>query len=93
MKSKEAAGKLLEQQTKGLVEMHKEVCPWRIKQCEPSVYRIPLRAPGTMAKEIRDTAKELDGVMSGVEIKHPLVCFLKNYLSSVLMLLCRQQLN
>ena len=38
-----------------------------------SIYRIPLQAPLSTIREIKSRAALLDTVMTGVEIKHPLV--------------------
>ena len=38
-----------------------------------SIYRIPLQAPASMAREIKARAAALDTVMQEVEIKHPMV--------------------
>jgi hypothetical protein len=38
-----------------------------------TIYRIPLRAPSTVAREIKATTMELEPVLSGMEIKRTLV--------------------
>ncbi|KAI9511817.1 C3HC zinc finger-like-domain-containing protein [Russula earlei] len=55
-----------------LVDMHKDGCPWKKRQCDADVYRIPLASPAVMAKEIKTRARSLEPVLEGVEIKHPL---------------------
>lgn len=41
-----------------------------------SIYHVPLQAPLATIRDIKSRAVILDTVMSGVEIKHPLVSFL-----------------
>lgn len=38
-----------------------------------SIYRIPLQAPATTAKQIKSNAIKLESVLFDVEVKHPLV--------------------
>ncbi|KAL5504270.1 hypothetical protein ACEPAH_8344 [Sanghuangporus vaninii] len=72
--SKDAADALNEKQRVQLVQMHKEGCPWRARQCDDSVYCIPLKAPSAHSKEIKSNALALDDkkVLDGVDIRHPL---------------------
>lgn len=84
-----SANTLAEKQRVSLVEMHKDGCPWKTRQCDgeyylsrvmvlshvgiASIYRIPLQAPATMAKDIKSNASKLESVLLDVEVKHPLV--------------------
>ncbi|KAL5526441.1 hypothetical protein ACEPAF_8164 [Sanghuangporus sanghuang] len=72
--SKDAANALIEKQRVQLVQMHKEGCPWRARQCDDSVYCIPLKAPSAHSKEIKSNALALDDkkALDGVDIRHPL---------------------
>ncbi|KAI6102171.1 C3HC zinc finger-like-domain-containing protein [Pisolithus sp. B1] len=70
--TKEAANALVEKQRASLVEMHKEGCPWKSRQCDDSVYRVPLQSPSFTARELRTTAIALDPIVSNIVIKHPL---------------------
>ncbi|KAF8525764.1 C3HC zinc finger-like-domain-containing protein [Hysterangium stoloniferum] len=70
--SKEAANALVEKQAQSLVDMHKEGCPWRARQCDPLVYRIPLQSPVNMAKQVKAHAMELGSIMEGINLRHPL---------------------
>ncbi|KZT73623.1 zf-C3HC-domain-containing protein [Daedalea quercina L-15889] len=70
--SRDAANALVEKQRAQLVDTHKDGCPWKTRQCDDSIYRIPLQAPMAMAREIKSRAAALDTVMQGVEIKHPM---------------------
>ncbi|EJD06936.1 zf-C3HC-domain-containing protein [Fomitiporia mediterranea MF3/22] len=72
--SKDAANALIEKQRVSLVQMHREGCPWRTRQCDDSIYCIPLKSPSVLSKEIKSSAMELDSkkVLEGVEIRHPL---------------------
>ncbi|KAI0267747.1 C3HC zinc finger-like-domain-containing protein [Gloeopeniophorella convolvens] len=69
---REAANALVEKQRVQLVEMHKDGCPWKKRQCDADVYRIQLASPAGMAKEIKARAFTLESVLEGVEVKHPL---------------------
>ncbi|KAF8558198.1 zf-C3HC-domain-containing protein [Imleria badia] len=70
--NKDAASALVEKQRISLVEMHKDGCPWKARQCEPSIYRVPLQAPAAMIRELRATALSLEPRLANVAIKHPL---------------------
>ncbi|EED82177.1 predicted protein [Postia placenta Mad-698-R] len=70
--SRDAANALVEKQRAQLVDMHKDGCPWKTRQCDASIYRIPLQAPLAMAREVKMRAVALDAVLQGVKIKHPL---------------------
>ncbi|KAI0280840.1 C3HC zinc finger-like-domain-containing protein [Russula aff. rugulosa BPL654] len=70
--NRDAANSLVEKQRIQLVDMHKDGCPWKKRQCDADVYRIPLAAPAVMAKEIKTRARSLEPILEDVEIKHPL---------------------
>ncbi|CCM04258.1 uncharacterized protein FIBRA_06425 [Fibroporia radiculosa] len=70
--SREAANTLIEKQRVSLVGMHKDGCPWKTRQCDASIYRIPLQTPAAMAKEIKSRAAVLENALQDVEVKHPL---------------------
>jgi len=70
--NKDAASALVERQRVSLVEMHKNGCPWKARQCEPSVYRVPLQTPTAMVRELRETALSLEPILANVAVKHPL---------------------
>ncbi|KAI6155701.1 C3HC zinc finger-like-domain-containing protein, partial [Pisolithus tinctorius] len=70
--TKEAANALIEKQRVSLVDMHKDGCPWKTRQCEDSVYRVPLQPPSFTARDLRITAVALDSIISKIAIKHPL---------------------
>ncbi|KAJ6577153.1 C3HC zinc finger-like-domain-containing protein [Mycena capillaripes] len=70
--SRDAANALVEKQRVSLVEAHKTGCPWKTRQCDPSIYRIPLQAPAVMVREIKTTAAVLHPIMQQMEVKHPL---------------------
>ncbi|RPD75284.1 zf-C3HC-domain-containing protein [Lentinus tigrinus ALCF2SS1-7] len=70
--TREAANALVEKQRAQLVENHKDGCPWKTRQCDDSIYHIPLQPPLTTIREIKARAILLDAVMQGVAIKHPL---------------------
>lgn len=40
-----------------------------------SIYRVPLKFPVNMAKEVKSRALELESLLSDIEIRHPLVSF------------------
>ncbi|KAI0661604.1 zf-C3HC-domain-containing protein [Cubamyces menziesii] len=70
--TREAANALVEKQRAQLVEAHKDGCPWKTRQCDDSIYHIPLQAPLATIRDVKSRAVVLDSVMQGVEIKHPL---------------------
>ncbi|KZP31816.1 zf-C3HC-domain-containing protein [Athelia psychrophila] len=85
--NRDAANTLAEKQRVSMVEMHKDGCPWKTRQCDASIYRIPLQAPATMAKDIKSNASKLESVLLDVEVKHPLttaqVASLRTTISSI----------
>ncbi|KAH6913156.1 C3HC zinc finger-like-domain-containing protein [Coprinopsis sp. MPI-PUGE-AT-0042] len=70
--SKEAGNALIEKQRQGLVDNHKNGCPWRTRQCDPSIYCIPLKSPSSTVKDVKTNAIALDALMEDVSIRHPL---------------------
>ncbi|KAI0346623.1 zf-C3HC-domain-containing protein [Trametopsis cervina] len=70
--NRDATNTLVEKQRVQLVSMHKDGCPWKARQCDASIYRVPLSTPASMAKELKVRAIKLDSAMSDVQIKHPL---------------------
>ncbi|KAJ3767777.1 zf-C3HC-domain-containing protein [Lentinula raphanica] len=70
--SRDAANALIEKQRTSLIQNHKTGCPWRTRQCEDSIYRIPLQSPAATVQNIKVNAAVLDTVLQDVEIKHPL---------------------
>ncbi|OCH94420.1 zf-C3HC-domain-containing protein [Obba rivulosa] len=70
--TRDAANVLIEKQRAQLVATHKDGCPWKVKQCDDTIYRIPLQTPHAMAKEIKARALALDPVLQGVDVKHPM---------------------
>ncbi|KAJ7637672.1 zf-C3HC-domain-containing protein [Mycena polygramma] len=70
--SRDAANALVEKQRVSLVEAHKTGCPWKTRQCDPSIYRIPLQAPAVMVRELKTSATVLDPIMQDMEVRHPL---------------------
>ncbi|KAF9448311.1 zf-C3HC-domain-containing protein [Macrolepiota fuliginosa MF-IS2] len=70
--SREAANVLVEKQRLSLVEAHKQGCPWKLRQCDPSIYRIPLQSPAAAVRGIKVTAMSLNEPLQEVTTKHPL---------------------
>ncbi|KAF8640291.1 hypothetical protein AX16_010186 [Volvariella volvacea WC 439] len=70
--NKDAAAALVEKQRIGLVESHKNGCPWRTRQCDDSIYRIPLQSPSATVRDLKANALVLEPMVEAVEIKHPL---------------------
>ncbi|KAG1747130.1 C3HC zinc finger-like-domain-containing protein [Suillus paluster] len=70
--TREAANALVEKQRIQLLEMHKDGCPWRTRQCDSSIYRVPLQAPAAMARDIKSNTLTLEPLLTDVVIKHPL---------------------
>ncbi|KAF8896576.1 C3HC zinc finger-like-domain-containing protein [Infundibulicybe gibba] len=81
---RDAANALIEKQRVGLVECHKDGCPWKTRQCDPSIYRIPLQAPIVMVRDLKFSAMALDPLLEGVQIKHPLTSGQLNSLRSTI---------
>ncbi|EKM58236.1 uncharacterized protein PHACADRAFT_182602 [Phanerochaete carnosa HHB-10118-sp] len=85
---RDAATALIEKMRTNLVEMHKDGCPWKFKQCEgklkitrpanitncrkDSIYRVPLQTPSVTTRELKARAAKLDLVVKNIQIKHPL---------------------
>ncbi|KAI0787850.1 C3HC zinc finger-like-domain-containing protein [Fomes fomentarius] len=82
--TREAANTLVEKQRAQLVGAHKDGCPWKTRQCDDSIYCIPLQAPLSTIREIKSRAILLDAVMKGVEIKHPLTAAQVQSLTSII---------
>ncbi|GJE94783.1 zf-C3HC-domain-containing protein [Phanerochaete sordida] len=70
--TRDAAAALVEKMRTNLVAMHKDGCPWKSKQCEDSIYRVPLQTPLATTRELKARAAKLDVVIKDVQIKHPL---------------------
>ncbi|KAH8100048.1 zf-C3HC-domain-containing protein [Cristinia sonorae] len=70
--SRDAANVLVEKQRQSLVDNHKDGCPWKKRQCDPSIYRVPLYAPVAMTRELKSRAEKLTPLLKGVEIRHPM---------------------
>ncbi|KAF8071686.1 zf-C3HC-domain-containing protein [Lyophyllum atratum] len=70
--NRDAANALVEKQRISLVDMHKDGCPWKTRQCDPTIYRVPLQSPSLMVKDIKANAVALDPFQTNIEIKHPL---------------------
>ncbi|KIK99143.1 hypothetical protein PAXRUDRAFT_30686 [Paxillus rubicundulus Ve08.2h10] len=82
--NRDAANALVEKQRISLVEMHKDGCPWKMRQCDSSIYRVPLQSPAAMVRELRATALMLEPMVANVAIKHPLTASQLSCFSSVL---------
>ncbi|KAJ3534075.1 hypothetical protein NMY22_g7079 [Coprinellus aureogranulatus] len=70
--SRDAANALVEKQRQGLVDNHKTGCPWKTRQCDPSIYCVPLKTPTAMVRELKINAMLLDPLVSDIGIRHPL---------------------
>ncbi|KAJ3572549.1 hypothetical protein NP233_g3003 [Leucocoprinus birnbaumii] len=70
--SRDAANALVEKQRLSLVEAHKRGCPWKTRQCDPSIYRIPLQSPAATVRNIKTVAISLSEPLKDVKTKHPL---------------------
>ncbi|KAH8825058.1 C3HC zinc finger-like-domain-containing protein [Flagelloscypha sp. PMI_526] len=64
--------KMEDKMMKALVEKHIDGCPWRKRQCDDSVYRIQLKSPAAMAKDVLRGAQTITPILHDVQIKHPL---------------------
>ncbi|KAF6754531.1 C3HC zinc finger-like-domain-containing protein [Ephemerocybe angulata] len=70
--SREAANALIEKQRQGLVDNHKNGCPWKTRQCDASIYCVPLKTPTAMVKDLKSNARTLEPFVSDIAIRHPL---------------------
>ncbi|KAL4063555.1 C3HC zinc finger-like-domain-containing protein [Scleroderma yunnanense] len=70
--TRDAANALIEKQRTSLVQMHKDGCPWKTRQCDASIYRVPLQSPSTTARGLSATAMSLEPIVANIAIKHPL---------------------
>ncbi|KAI0698479.1 C3HC zinc finger-like-domain-containing protein [Cytidiella melzeri] len=70
--NRDAANALVEKQRIQLVDMHKDGCPWKTRQCDASIYRVPLQTPAAMVKDLKAEAIKLDSAIKEVQIRHPL---------------------
>ncbi|EKM78600.1 hypothetical protein AGABI1DRAFT_128887 [Agaricus bisporus var. burnettii JB137-S8] len=70
--SRDAASILVEKQRISLVEAHKNGCPWKSRQCDASIYRIPLQSPAATVRNVKATALVLNEHMKDITVKHPL---------------------
>nr|GAT60840.1 predicted protein [Mycena chlorophos] len=70
--SHDAANALLAKQRASLVDAHKNGCPWKTRQCDPSIYCVPLQAPAAMIRDLKQRALTLDPILTQIEIQHPL---------------------
>ncbi|KAF5326765.1 hypothetical protein D9619_004476 [Psilocybe cf. subviscida] len=70
--SRDAANSLIEKQRASLVDSHKNGCPWKTRQCDDSIYCVPLLSPTALIKDVKIKAIAMDAVMKDIVIKHPL---------------------
>ncbi|KAJ7052595.1 C3HC zinc finger-like-domain-containing protein [Mycena amicta] len=70
--SKEAANALVEKQRTSLVQSHKDGCPWKTRQCDASIYCVPLQAPSAMVRDLKNNALILDPILRQIQVQHPL---------------------
>ncbi|CAE6416321.1 unnamed protein product [Rhizoctonia solani] len=70
--TREAASALIARHVTSLVQNHKNSCPWRLRQCDPSIYRLPLRGSSALVRDITKRAASLPRTVERVLIKHPL---------------------
>ncbi|KAF8754119.1 Rsm1-like [Rhizoctonia solani] len=70
--TREAASALIARHVTSLVQNHKNSCPWRLRQCDPSIYRLPLKGSSALIRDIGKRATSLPYAIERVSIKHPL---------------------
>ncbi|CAE6381908.1 unnamed protein product [Rhizoctonia solani] len=70
--TREAASALIARHVTSLVQNHKNSCPWRLRQCDPSIYRLPLKGSSALVRDITKRAASLPRTAERVLIKHPL---------------------
>ncbi|KAI6160162.1 hypothetical protein EDD17DRAFT_1605511 [Pisolithus thermaeus] len=57
--------------------MEPKGCPWKMRQCDDSVYSVSLESSNFTARDLRTTAVAPGPIASKIAIKHPLVCGLE----------------
>lgn len=70
--TREAASALIARHVTSLVQNHKTSCPWRLRQCDPSIYRLPLKGSSALIRDIVKRATSLSRTVERVNVKHPL---------------------
>ncbi|CAE6511355.1 unnamed protein product [Rhizoctonia solani] len=70
--TREAASALIARHVTSLVQNHKNSCPWRLRQCDPSIYRLPLKGSSALVRDITKRAASLPRTAERVLVKHPL---------------------
>ncbi|KAG8733964.1 hypothetical protein FRC11_014167 [Ceratobasidium sp. 423] len=70
--TREAASALVARHVTSLVQNHKSSCPWRLRQCDPSIYRLPLKGSSALVRDITKRAASLPRTVERVSVKHPL---------------------
>ncbi|KAG8740734.1 hypothetical protein FRC10_003939 [Ceratobasidium sp. 414] len=70
--TREAASALIARHVTSLVEGHKTSCPWRLRQCDPNIYRLPLKSSSALVRDIIKRATALSRMVERVAIKHPM---------------------
>ncbi|KAL5634923.1 hypothetical protein ACGC1H_002821 [Rhizoctonia solani] len=70
--TREAASALIARHVTSLVQNHKNSCPWRLRQCDPSIYRLPLKGSSALVRDITKRAASIPRAAERVLIKHPL---------------------
>ncbi|KAJ1307550.1 hypothetical protein OPQ81_001647 [Rhizoctonia solani] len=70
--TREAASALIARHVTSLVQNHKSSCPWRLRQCDPSIYRLPLKGSSALVRDITKRADSLPRAVERVSLKHPL---------------------
>lgn len=81
--TREAASALIARHVTSLVQGHKASCPWRLRQCDPSIYRLPLKNSGALVRDIIKRATLLSRMVEHVTIKHPMTPSQLDTLSAV----------
>ncbi|KDN50439.1 hypothetical protein RSAG8_00937, partial [Rhizoctonia solani AG-8 WAC10335] len=70
--TREAASALIARHVTSLVQNHKNSCPWRLRQCDASIYRLPLKGSSALVRDITKRAASLPRTVERVLVKHPL---------------------
>ncbi|QRW03974.1 C3HC zinc finger-like protein [Ceratobasidium sp. AG-Ba] len=70
--TRDAASALIARHVACLVDGHKSSCPWRLRQCDPNIYRLPLKSSSALTRDVLKRATALSRAVERVAIKHPL---------------------
>ncbi|KZP00508.1 zf-C3HC-domain-containing protein [Calocera viscosa TUFC12733] len=69
--SREEAEVLYAKQKQLLIDSHRASCPWRILQCDPSIYQIQMHSREKFVKEAIERAIMITPLVDGLQLAYP----------------------